>query len=250
MDLGLKGKTALIMASSQGLGRAVAEGLAAEGCNLIICARSEQKLENTAGEIAQSHKVQVVAVPADISTAEGRRRVLKQAKENFDGVDILVTNSGGPSPGGFDDFQKEDWASAYQLVFESVLEMVRGVLPHMRQQRWGRIVAINSVCVKEPIPNLTLSNGLRPAVSGMLRSLADEVAAEGITVNNVMSGFHNTERVAALGLGDSVADSIPMKRIGQPGELAAAVVFLTSQQASYITGTSLPVDGGSTKSLL
>lgn len=246
MDFGIQGKTALVMASSQGLGRAIAESLAGEGCNLLICARGAEKIDRVAREIAGQHGVKVTGIAADVSTSKGRQSLLASAG----GVDILVTNSGGPSPGGFDDFDNDDWQAAYQLVFESVLEMVRGVLPHMKQQSWGRIIAVNSVCVKEPISGLTLSNGIRPAVSGMLRSLADELAELGITVNNVMSGYHRTERVVQLGLGDEVAQGIPMKRMGEPREFAAAVSFLASQQASYITGTSLPVDGGSTRSLL
>lgn len=249
MDFGIKGKTALVMASSQGLGRAVAETLAAEGCKLIICARNAEKINRVATEISEHHGVEVTAVSADVSKSEGRQALLKQGSD-AGGIDILVTNSGGPAPGGFSDFSNEDWGSAYQLVFESVLEMVRGVLPHMQTQGWGRIIAINSVCVKEPISGLTLSNGMRPAVSGMLRSLANEVADQGITVNNVLSGYHKTERVIDLGLGDEVAQTIPMKRMGDPREFAAAVTFLASQQASYITGSSVPVDGGSTRSLL
>lgn len=249
MDFGIKGKTALVMASSQGLGRAVAEGLASEGCKVIICARNVEKTTRVATEISEHYGAEVIAVSADVSTGEGRRALLKQGSE-AGGIDILVTNSGGPAPGGFGDFSNDDWALAYKLVFESVLEMVRGTLPHMQSQGWGRIIAINSVCVKEPINGLTLSNGLRPAVSGMLRSLANEVADQGITVNNVLSGYHNTERVIELGLGDAALEGIPMKRMGEPRELAAAVSFLASQQASYITGASLPVDGGSTRSLL
>ncbi len=249
MDFGIKDKTALVMASSQGLGRAVAEGLASEGCKVIICARNLEKITRVAAEISEHFGVEVTAVSADVSNSEGRQALLKQGS-HAGGIDILVTNSGGPAPGGFNDFSNEDWSSAYQLVFESVLEMVRGSLPHMQAQGWGRIIAINSVCVKEPISGLTLSNGLRPAVSGMLRSLANEVAEQGITVNNVLSGYHKTERVIELGLGDKALEGIPMKRMGEPHELAAAVSFLASQQASYITGTSLPVDGGSTRSLL
>lgn len=248
MDMGLQTKTALVMASSQGLGRAIAEALAAEGCQLLLCARTQQSLEKTAAEIRQKFAVEVVAVSADIGTVEGRARVLEQATHHFSGIDILVTNSGGPPPSSFEDTAAEDWMAAYRLVFESVVEMVRAVLPHMKKQQWGRIVAVNSICVNEPIAGLTLSNGIRPAVSGMLHSLSSEVAAQGITVNNVLSGLHNTARLAATGMAESALESIPMKRIGDPREFAAMVVFLASQQASYITGTSIAVDGGLTRS--
>ena len=249
MNLGIKDKTALVMASSQGLGRAVAESLASEGCNVIICGRYLEKITRVATEINVAYDAKVTAIRVDITNSEERQVLLKKGSE-AGGIDILVTNSGGPPPGGFSDFSNKDWASAYQLVFESVLDMVRGSLPHMQAQGWGRIIAINSICVKAPINGLTLSNAIRPAVSGMLRSLANEVAPQGITVNNILSGYHKTERVIELGLGDQALEGIPMQRMGEPHELAAAVSFLASQQASYITGISLPVDGGSTRSLL
>ena len=248
MDLGIKDKRALVMASSQGLGRATAEALAAEGCRLLLCARNKKALQQTAVDLHKLCQVDIYTAAADVSTASGRQQILAAAQNQLGGVDILVTNSGGPPPGPFEDHTSEDWLAAYKLTFESVLEMTQAVLPMMKVGSWGRIIAINSICVREPIAGLTLSNSIRPAVTGMLASLAAEVAADGITVNSVLSGLHNTARMAALGTNKETLANIPTGRLGEPNELAALIAFLASDQASYITGTAIPVDGGMTHS--
>ncbi len=263
MDLGLEGKSALVAASSRGLGRAVARTLAREGADLTICARGQDRLERTRDEIEEESGRSVIAVPADLATAEGVERVVDAAHEAFGGVDVLLTNAGGPPPGPFASHDMEAWRGAIRQNLESVLRLTRGVLPGMKERGWGRIINVTSIAVKQPVDGLILSNSVRAAVTGFARTLANEVAAHGVTVNNVLPGYTRTSRLE--GLADEVAvdedigpeeamdrwrDEIPMGRIGEPREFAALVAFLASEQASYITGTSIQVDGGWVRSLL
>jgi 3-oxoacyl-[acyl-carrier protein] reductase len=263
MDLGLKGKTALVAAASKGLGRAVAEELAAEGASLVLCARGESELSEAAVAIEKRSGVPVVAVAADLTKPEDAKRVVDSGVERFGSIDILVTNVGGPPAGKFEDLEREAWQRATDLLLMSALDLTRLVLPSMKHKRWGRILNITSIAVKQPVDNLILSNSLRAAVTGMARTLANEVAEYGITVNNIMPGYTATERVEELAAsmaakqgisaGEFKANwerEIPMKRLGQPEEFAALAAFLVSERASYITGTSIPVDGGWIKSLL
>ncbi|MFO8173136.1 MAG: SDR family oxidoreductase [Longimicrobiales bacterium] len=262
MDFGLKGKVALAAASSQGIGRAVAEALAAEGADLVICARSPEPLKRARKEL-EEHGVRVEDVPANLTDPAEVRRVAAAAQDAFGRVDVLVTNTGGPPAGPFEEHTSETWEGAVRQNLFSVINLVREILPGMRERKWGRIINITSIAVKQPSDNLILSNSVRAAVTGFARTLATETAADGITVNNVMPGFTRTERLTELAekrariKGCSPQDiwetwyrEIPMGRVGEPRELAALVAFLASEQASYITAQSMAVDGGWIKSLL
>jgi Dehydrogenases with different specificities (related to short-chain alcohol dehydrogenases) len=263
VDLGLRGKVALVSASSRGLGRAIAEELAAEGALLVICARGEEALRKTAEEIRGSSGVSVVEVAADVSEHTGIERVVKAAIDAFGKVDILVTNSGGPPSGPFESLTPEMWDAAARLLLTSAVGLTRAVLPGMKERRWGRILNVTSIAAKQPVEGLMLSNSLRAAVTGFARTLATEVAPFGVTVNNILPGYTRTERVEDLARaasersGTSAGDAfakwekeIPMGRLGEPREFAALAAFLASERASYITGSSIAVDGGWIRSLL
>ena len=262
MDLGLKGKTALVAASSAGIGRAIAEAFAEEEMNLVMCARRAGPLEEARDEL-ERHGVRVVAVPADLTDPEGVAKVVAAANQAFEQVDVLVTNTGGPPAGPFEAHSPEDWDRAVRQNLFSVLNLVREVLPGMRERKWGRIINVTSIAVKQPSDNLILSNAVRAAVTGFARTLATETAMDGVTVNNVMPGFTRTGRLTELAakraeikglkpddIWASWHREIPMGRVGEPSELAALVAFLASEKASYITAQSVAVDGGWIKSLL
>lgn len=263
MDLGLRGQAALVAGSSRGLGRAIAEEFAREGCDLVMCARGEEALVTAAEAVASEHGIRAVPVAADLTEAQGVERVVDTALERLGRVDVLVTNTGGPPAGRFESHSQETWRVAIAQNLESVLGLTRAVLPGMRGRGWGRIVNVTSIAVKQPVDGLILSNSIRAAVTGFARTLANEVAPEGITVNNVMPGYTRTERLVELAehIADdrrfSVEDAyaaweaeIPMGRLGEPRELAALVAFLASRRAAYITGASIAVDGGWIRSLL
>jgi 3-oxoacyl-[acyl-carrier protein] reductase len=263
MDLGIQDKVALVTAASRGLGRAVAEELAAEGAAVIICARQPQTIERVASEIAAAHNAEVFGVAADVSQPSDVARLFEASLARYGHIDILVTNSGGPPAGPFESFDLPQWEAAARLLLHSAVELARRALPGMKKRRWGRILNITSIAVKQPVDNLILSNSLRAAVTGFARTLANEVAPFGVTVNNIMPGYTRTERVEELAR--MMADKqgitprefierweleIPMRRIGEPREFAALAAFLVSGRASYITGASIPVDGGWIKGLL
>lgn len=262
MDLGIDGKAALVAASSKGLGRAVAEELAAEGARVVLCARGAEALEATR-QALRADGADVVAVQADLSDPLEVERVIAAGVDAFGPIDILVTNTGGPPPGPFESHTPEDWRQAVRQNLDSVLNLTRGVLPDMKERRWGRIVNVTSVAVKQPVDGLILSNSIRAAVTGFAKTLANETAAFGVTVNNVMPGYTRTERLDQLatdiaertgGTPDEAfaawESQVPMGRVGEPRELAAVVAFLASERASYITGTSIAVDGGAVRALL
>jgi 3-oxoacyl-[acyl-carrier protein] reductase len=263
LDLGLRGKIAVVSASSKGLGRAIAEELGAEGANLVVCARGEEPLRQTAESIRKKSGVTVVEVAADVSEQSGIDRVVKTALDKFGRVDILVTNSGGPPSGPFESLTPEMWDAATRLLLTSAVGLARAFLPGMKERQWGRILNVTSIAVKQPIDGLMLSNALRAAVTGFARTLANEVAPFQVTVNNIMPGYTRTDRVEELARataersGAPAKDTfakwekeIPMGRIGEPREFAALAAFLVSERASYITGSSIAVDGGWIRSLL
>lgn len=254
MELQIQGKNALIGASSQGLGKAVALELAKEGANVLICARDAQKLQAAKSEIESLGPTgTIAAVSADLADPAERRKVISTALDTFGTVDILVTNTGGPPAGLFEEHSQQAWDQAYQLLLASTADLIRGVLPGMKAQRSGRIITITSMAVKQPVESLVLSNSIRASVVGLVRTLANEVGQYGITVNNVMPGYTNTQRLKNLIHADNSflkTDDIPLRRVAEPQEFASVVAFLASARASYITGASIPVDGGWIKSLL
>ena len=263
MDLGLRGKVALVAAASKGLGRAVAEELGAEGATLVLCARGAEALEATAAVIRSRSSADVRTVVADVSTMEGVDRVAREALGRHGRVDVLVNNAGGPPSGPFEQHDWDAWERAVQLTLRSAVELTRHVLPGMRERRWGRVINITSIAVKQPVDGLMLSNAVRAAVTGWARTLANEVARDGITVNNVLPGYTRTDRVTQLNAataareGMDVAEieqrieaQIPMRRLGEPREFGAMVAFLASERASYVTAQSIAVDGGWIRALL
>lgn len=261
MDLGLRDRVAIVAAGSKGLGRAIAGALAAEGAAVVICARGREALDGACRELeaagGRCHGVVAdVSVPADVTA------VVDAAQRAYGRVDILVTNSGGPKAGRFDTLTPEDWDAATRVLLTSAVGFAAAVLPGMRERRWGRILNVTSIAAKQPVDGLMLSNSLRAGVVAFARTLANEVAAEGITVNNLMPGYTRTERVVDLSAqmaaaGGTTADAvvarweaeIPMRRLGEPREFAALAAFLASEQAGYITGQSIAVDGGWIRSM-
>lgn len=262
MNLGIDGRVALVAASSRGLGRAAARELAEGGASLVLCARGADTLEAAAAELRETG-AHVEAVVADVAREDGVRSVVDAAHHRFGRVDVLVTNAGGPPAGPFEDHDLQAWRDAVRLNLESAVGLVQGVLPGMKERGWGRIINITSVAVKQPVDGLMLSNSVRAAVTGFARTLANEVASHGVTVNNVLPGFTRTERLEELvakaakreGIDRAQAlarweEAIPAGRLGEPQELGALVAFLASERAAYITGTSIPVDGGWVRGLL
>lgn len=263
MDLGLRGKVALVAAASKGLGRAIADELAGEGARVLICARGAEALDTARRDIAARTGADIHAVAADVSTMEGIARVANEALTRFGRVDILVNNAGGPPSGTFEKHDWHTWQSAVDLTLRSAVELTRAVLPGMRERKWGRVLNVTSIAVKQPVDGLMLSNSIRSAVTGWARTLANEVARDGVTVNCLLPGFTRTERVEQLNAAAAARDGIsleeverrveaqiPMHRVGEPREFAALAAFLASERASFITAQSIAVDGGWIKSLL
>lgn len=262
MDLGLKGKVAFVAASSRGLGAAIAEGLAAEGAHIVCCARTPE-IHEKAAALASRYGVEAIGIEADVSIPADVTRAVGAAIKRFGQVDILVTNAGGPPPGPFESHTPEAWDKAIALNLSSVVNLVRAALPGMKARRWGRILNVTSIAVKQPVDNLILSNSVRAAVTGFARTLANEVAPFNVTVNNLLPGYTRTERLDQLAAANAAAkgvskeaafeaweQQIPMGRVGEPQEFAALATFLASERASYITAQSIAVDGGWIRSLL
>lgn len=248
MDLGIQGKKAFIMASSKGLGRAVATELAREGVQVMLNGRQEAELIATAKEIKAISGEAVPYVVGDVALAADREIILESIQSTLGGTDILVTNSGGPPLGAFEDHSDEAWEKAYHLLLESSVGIIRGVLPGMKANRWGRIITISSQAIKQPVNGLILSNAVRASLLGLVKTLSNELGPYNITVNNVLPGYTQTKRLENLMANNpklqGITEEIPLGRIARPAEFAAAVTFLASERASYITGVSLPVDGG------
>ena len=258
MDLGIRGKRALVCASSKGLGRGCAEALAEAGVDLVLNARGAEALEATAADLRLSHKVNVVTVCADITTESGRSAVLAEGP-----FDILVTNAGGPPPGLWSDWGREDFLRALDAVMLTPVALMQAVLPGMIARGWGRVVNITSVSVKAPIPALGLSNTARAGLTGFVAGTARQVARHGVTINNLLPGTHATDRSLSLDRADAArrgvpleqavaehAAQIPVGRYGTAGEFGAACAFLCSQHAGFIVGQNILLDGGATNTVL
>ncbi len=262
MDLGIANRVALVAAASRGLGKAVATRLAREGAIVAICARTAENITKAGDDIVKQTGAHVISAACDVTDPAQVTPFIKDIVETTGSLDILVTNAGGPPAGMHEDFTPQDYRNGVELNLMSTIDMCYQVLPLMKKQQWGRIIAITSVAARQPISNLILSNTARAGVLGFIKTLSAQVATNGITVNSVCPGYTKTERIEELaqmfadsGKG-SVEDfyhkievDVPMQRVGTPEEFANAVAFLASEPASYITGTALPIDGGWTKSL-
>ena len=262
MDLNLKNKNAIVCASSQGLGKAAAIDLALEGVNLVICSRDQDKIDKTRSEILHKtdNQIKVIALKVDLNSSEQIETLYDEAINSLGSIDILVNNNGGPPPSTFDELTDEDWQNAFNSTMMSCLRLSKLVMPQMKNRGWGRIINISSVSVKTPVNGLFLSNSLRMGVLGWSKALADELASFGITVNTVCPGYTRTERVEAIlesqsnssglkkeDIEKSIADNIPMKRVGEAEDLAGLITFLASEKANYMTGLAIQVDGGSAR---
>jgi len=262
MDLGLKNRVAVVAASSQGIGRATAEAFAAEGCLVAMCARNDAALQSAADQIRKLHGTEVFADAFDVTDANAVASFVAKVAGKFGGVDICVTNAGGPPAKGFLSATLNDWQRAIESNFLSTVYFAREVIPHMQRKRWGRIITITSITTKQPVADLVLSNAVRAAVVGLVKSLANEFGKDGILVTNVGPGFTATDRLKELAkarssasgkseqeLFDAWAADAVLKRVGDPREVAETIVWLASERASYITGQTVLVDGGVYKGL-
>jgi 3-oxoacyl-[acyl-carrier protein] reductase len=262
METGLRNRVAIVAASSQGLGRATAEAFAGEGCRVAMCARNAENLFAAAENIRKHHNVEVFSDVVDVADADAVHSFVQAVADRFGGVDICVTNSGGPPAKGFLATTLEDWRKAVNLNFLSAVYFAREVIPHMQRKHWGRIITITSVTTKQPVTDLVLSNAVRTAVVGLVKSLANEFGKDGILVNNVGPGYTATDRLKVLAkslssnsgkseqeIFDGWAVDSSLKRLGEPRELAETIVWLASERASYVTGQTILVDGGLYKGL-
>jgi len=262
MDLGLKTRVALIAASSQGIGLATAQAFAAEGCRIAMCARNRQTLEAAADKIRRQHSAEVIAEAFDVTDSAAVAHFVQSVADKFGAIDICVTNAGGPPAKGFLACTQEDWQKAVDANFLSTVNFAREVIPHMQRKKWGRVITITSITTKQPVTDLILSNAVRAAVVGLVKSLANEFGKDGILVNNVGPGFTATDRLKDLAKArsastgkpeqeffDGWAADAPLKRVGEPREVAETIVWLASERASYITGQTVLVDGGMYKGL-
>jgi 3-oxoacyl-[acyl-carrier protein] reductase len=250
VDLEIEGRTALVMGASRGIGKGIAGALAREGARVGISSRSEESLRATADEIGG----EVHVFPADTGDLDRLRELPGEVADALGPVDILVTNTGGPPGGGALDNSLQEWEDAFRSLVLATRVLIEGVLPAMRERGWGRIVNVASSSIREPIAHLTLSNANRLAALGLLETLADEVAGDGITVNTVATGMFATDRLAdhqgsLEGAEAAAKERVPAKRLGQPGEYGDLVAFLCSERAAYLTGAVIPLDGGLLRSV-
>ncbi|MDD8017906.1 MAG: SDR family oxidoreductase [Bacteroidota bacterium] len=262
MELGLKGKVAVVAAASQGLGKAAAFSLAKEGVNLAICSRNEKQLKATAEEIVKATGVKVLPVVADLSNEKEIEKFIQVTIKEFGRIDILVNNAGGPPTGKITALSDSEWEKGYNLTLMSMVRLTRMVLPIMEKQQWGRVTTIVSITAKEPINDLLISSTIRPGILGLSKILSNQYAKFNITVNTICPGFVLTQRQEELSRSRSAeknmtteeylaesAKSIPIGRLGKPEEIGDVIAFLSSQRASFITGTNILVDGGQTKGI-
>lgn len=263
MDLGLKGKVAIVAASSKGMGKATAMGLAAEGARVSMLARTRVDLERAAQEVREKCHAEVLAIPADVTSSEDVKRIVRDTVARWGTVNILVNNAGGPTPGVFDEVDDAQWQSAFELNLLSTVRLVREVLPHMRRAGGGAIINLQSTSVKMPIDTLTLSNSIRPGVIGLAKSLSRELAKDKIRVNTVLPGIIMTDRqrqmltVWSQKQGKSFEEmkrqregEVPLGWMGDPEDVANMIVFLASDRARYVTGVTVQVDGGLVRSVM
>lgn len=263
MDLQLANARVLVTAASQGLGAATARQFSLEGARVVINSRNLPALQTTAASIVEESGNPVFTIPADMTDEQRAQRMVDNAAEMLGGLDVLVTNAGGPPGGTFDTFNNETWEQAFQLTVMSTISLIRAALPYLRQSRRAAILSIVSIAAKQPVANLTLSNTLRPAVVGLTKTLSNELAADRIRVNSILPGITETERIVQLMAGRAekngttpdeerrqTAANIPLGRFGTPEEFANAAVFLCSPAAAFITGVALLVDGGESRATL
>jgi 3-oxoacyl-[acyl-carrier protein] reductase len=262
MELGLRNRTAIVAASSQGIGLATAKAFAAEGCRIAMCARNSDALCTAAERIRQQHQVNVFNDVVDVSDAAAVQQFVEAVVARFGSADICVTNAGGPPAKGFLATTPEDWRKAVDRNFLSTVYFAREVIPHMQKKRWGRIITITSITTRQPVADLVLSNAVRTGVVGLVKSLSNEFGKDGILVNNVGPGYTATDRLKELALArsrasgksqseifDGWAVDTALKRLGEPREVAETIVWLASERASYITGQTILVDGGNYRGL-
>lgn len=259
MDFGIKGKVALVGGASQGIGYAASAALAAEGAKVAICARREDILNEAAERLRSESGASICAIVADLSKAEDVDRVLETTRSELGEIDILVANTGGPPPGRFSNLDEAAWDAAYDLLLKSAIRLIRGTLPAMKEKQWGRIIGVTSVSVREPIGNLILSNVFRAGVTSLFKTLSTDLAKDGITVNTVLPGLTDTERLRALygAQGGDLEEAkakmganLPLRRLTRASELGDAIAFLASGAASGITGSALAIDGGQLRGLM
>jgi 3-oxoacyl-[acyl-carrier protein] reductase len=245
MDLGIKGKRAWVMAASSGIGKAIAQELVKEGVRVAISARNPETLQKTADEIGAE-----LAIPANFLKSGGATAAGSEIVARWGGVDILVTNAGGPPKGGFLDIGTDGWQVGFQGLFLSAVEAMQVVLPGMKENKWGRVIYVTSIAAKEPIGKLTVSNGIRAGILGLMKSVSHECASYGITFNSILPGYTATERLKELGVtNDEIARNVPAKRLAQPEEVGQLCAFLASDRAGYLNGQAIALDGGQTHGL-
>jgi 3-oxoacyl-[acyl-carrier protein] reductase len=262
MDLGLKGRVVIITGSSQGIGRATAESFAAEGCKLSICSRNKGSIESAAEQIHKKYGTEIFALAVDVRDAKSVESFVSATSSKFGKIDICVANAGGPPAKGFLATTQEDWQKALEQNFLSAVHLAQQVIPQMRRNHWGRFITLTSVTTKQPVNDLVLSNAVRLAIVGLVKSLANEFGKDGILVNNVAPGYTATDRLKELAktrsvqqgkseqqIFDAWAMDAPLKRVAEPREVADTIVWLASERASFITGQTILVDGGTYKGL-